>query len=69
MQESGRDIKYCVMFVESLPMEELACCAVCNDGEWIEGVSIILEILNSRILSFFVTVVILECTHRATATH
>lgn len=24
--------------VEELPEEELACCAVCNDGEWIEGV-------------------------------
>lgn len=39
MQESGRDIGYIFMFLESLPMEELACCAVCNDGEWIEGVA------------------------------
>ncbi|KNB43585.1 hypothetical protein JH06_2896 [Blastocystis sp. subtype 4] len=22
---------------EELPPEELACCAICNDGEWIEG--------------------------------
>lgn len=40
MQESGRDIGYYFMFLEPLPMEELACCAVCNDGEWIEGVAV-----------------------------
>ena len=41
MQESGRDIDYCFTFLEQLPMEELACCAVCNDGEWIEGVAVL----------------------------
>ena len=39
MQENGRDIDFSFMAVEPLPMEELACCAVCNDGEWIEGVA------------------------------
>lgn len=28
---------------EELPPEELACCAVCNDGEWIEGVDCLEE--------------------------
>lgn len=26
--------------IEELPPEELACCAICNDGEWIEGVNV-----------------------------
>ena len=29
--------------LEELPPEELACCAICNDGEWIEGVMSVLD--------------------------
>ena len=54
---------------EPLPMEELACCAVCNDGEWIEGVVFLNISRNPRILSYFVMAAISVSTHLAMAIH
>ena len=49
-------------YTDELPPEELACCAICNDGEWIEGVDLFTHLLICRIRLYFVMVVILEFT-------
>lgn len=44
--------------VDELPPEELACCAICNDGEWIEGVSLLHCDIICRIPLCFATAAI-----------